>query len=106
MEDSLLLHMCIQLNKMTDCSRLLSKMELIFPFIKVSVIFKTAKIHLTHLNKCVFVKFGRYREGFRKLWCVTPVLQELVLHLQRNEIQKVKKKANKIQPETLRLGTV
>lgn len=51
MEDSLLLHMCVLLNKMTDCSRLLSKNGADISFLKSVCTLKTAKIPLIHLNK-------------------------------------------------------
>lgn len=54
-EDSLLLHICVQLNKMTDCSRLLSKNGADISFLKSVCTFETAKIHLIYLSKCLFM---------------------------------------------------
>lgn len=55
MEDSLLLHVCVLPNEMTDCSRLLSKNGADISFLKSVCTLKTAKIPLIHLSKCIFV---------------------------------------------------
>lgn len=71
MEDSSLLHIYIWLNKMTDCSRLLSKKQSWYFLLKSGSTFETAKIDLTPLNKCLFV---------HTLWKVVWGLEEVTVY--------------------------
>lgn len=55
MEDGLLLHIYVWLNKMTDVQDCCQRNGAYISFLENVCTFETAKINLTPLNKCLFV---------------------------------------------------